>query len=319
MKKIQLIISFFVACAISISLTSFPSAEENIPFLVTFSKQAEKSWGDDDNIQIYFISIPKSRIDPIYIRIYDPEIGGKHDENRSGFDSKTKFTIFGGKACFSDPDAKKQDPTGNFKSGIQLGTKTFGAETDYDNKWYVFGPFNPTEGEYSSDFGTYILKVVVEGLDGDDGNLYKIDVSSDKNSNTLIEGVNSFTYEYCFRTHDAALSVSHLYPFVSPGVISVRVNTFDYDDEGAVKIISVAKKGEVVTAAGDGLWNISQHKILPSEANTSLDIQFIKKKTVNNNNMVVYITDQYGELLPFYASPIGGVPKFKSKIVVKEK
>ena len=93
----------------------------------------------------------------------------------------------------------------------------------------------------------------------------------------------------------------------------------ELSSEGAVKIISVAKKGEVVTAAGDGLWNISQHKILPSEANTSLDIQFIKKKTVNNNNMVVYITDQYGELLPFYASPIGGVPKFKSKIVVKEK
>lgn len=319
MRKIQLIASIIVASATCISLTSFPSPEENIPFLVTFSKQADKSWGDDDNIQIYFISIPKSRIDPIYIRIFDPEVGGQHDENRSGFNSKTKFTILGGKGCFSEPDAKKQDPTGNFKSGIQLGTKTFGAESDYDNKWYVFGPYNPTEGEYSADFGTYIIKVVVEGLDGDDGNLYRIDVSSDKNNSTLIEGVNSFTYEYCFRTHDAALSVSHLYPFVSPGVISVRVNTYDYDDEGTVKIVSVAKKGEVVTATGDGIWNVSQHKIVASEANTSLDIQFIKNKTVNNNNMVVYITDQYGELMPFYASPIGGIPKFKSKIVVKEK
>lgn len=319
MRKIQAIIGIVVIASICVSLTSFPSPEENIPFLVTFSKQAEKSWGDDDNIQIYFISIPKSRIDPVYIRIFDPEVGGKNDENRSGFNSKTKFTIFGGKGCFSDPDAKKQDPSGNFKSGIQLGTKTFAAEADFDNKWYSFGPFNPTEGEFNADFGTYIIKIVVEGLDGDDGNLYKIDVSSDKNTSALIEGVNSFTYEYSFRTYDANLSVSHLYPFVSPGVISIRVNTFDYDDEGAVKIVSVAKKGEIVTAAGDGLWNVSQHKILASEANTSLDVQFIKKKTTNNNNMVVYITDQYGELLPFYASPIGGIPKFKGKIVVKEK
>jgi hypothetical protein len=319
MKKFHFLTVTVVLALFSISLTTFPSPEENIPFLVTFSKQAEKSWGDDDNIQIYFISIPKSRIDPVYIRIFDPEIGGKHDESRSGFNSKTKFTILGGKGCFSDPDAKKQDPSGNFKSGIQLGTKTFGAEGDYDNAWYSFGPYNPTEGEYSADFGTYIIKVVVEGMDGDDGNLYRIDVSSDKKESTLIEGVNSFTYEYCFRTNDAVSSVSHLYPFVSPGVISIRVNTFDYDDEGIVKIVSAAKKGEVVNASGDGKWNVSQHKTVSSEISTSLDVQFIKSKTVNNNNLAVYITDQYGELLPFYASPIGGIPKFKGKIVVKPK
>lgn len=319
MKKTTLIFLLIALAAGSISLTSFPSAEENIPFLVTFSKEAQKSWGDDDFIQIYFISIPKSRIDPIYIRILDPQIGGQHDENRSGFNSRTKFSIYGGKDCYSDPAARMQDPTGNFKSGIELGSKIFGAETDYDNKWYAFGPFNPTEGEYNTESGTYIMKIVVEGLEGDDGNLYKIDVSGDKTTSVLIEGLNSFTYEYCFRTHDALNSISHVYPFVSPGVISVRVNTFDYDDEGAVKIISVAKKGEAVLASGDGQWNISQHKIVTGEANTSFDVQFVKQKAVNNNNVVVYITDQYGALLPFYASPIGGVPKFKGKIVVKEK
>jgi hypothetical protein len=33
--------------------------------------------------------------------------------------------------------------------------------------------------------------------------------------------------------------------------------------------------------------------------------------------MVFYITNQYGELMPFYTVPIGGVPKYKYKIGVK--
>jgi hypothetical protein len=34
--------------------------------------------------------------------------------------------------------------------------------------------------------------------------------------------------------------------------------------------------------------------------------------------MVLYVTNQYGELLPFYASPIGGIPKFKYKIIINK-
>ena len=47
-----------------------PSPDENIPFLVTFSKSSDKTWGDDDNIQIYFFSIPQDIKTPFYIRIY---------------------------------------------------------------------------------------------------------------------------------------------------------------------------------------------------------------------------------------------------------
>jgi hypothetical protein len=294
-----------------------PSLDENIPYLVTFSKEADKSWGDDDNIQIYFLTIPQSRTEPIYIRIFDPNNGGKIDENQGGFNSKTNFSLYGGKLAHSNPDAKKQDPTGNYKSGVMLGTKTFGDDADYDEKWYSFGPFNPAEGELQPDYGGYVFKLIVEGLEGDDGNLYKISISSKKDENTAIEGGNAFAYEYCFRTNDKPGSVSHIYPFVPKGVVSVKVNTFDYDGEGIVRIISVAKKGELVKLSTDANWVASEHKIIDLEINTSLDIQLVKKNNVNNNNLVVYVTNQYGELMPFYAAPIGGIPKFSGKVVIK--
>ena len=36
-----------------------PGKDENIPFLVTFGKSGETSWGDDDFNSIFFFTIPK--------------------------------------------------------------------------------------------------------------------------------------------------------------------------------------------------------------------------------------------------------------------
>ena len=314
---------FLFFCFLVPAVTGFaqvvPSVEENIPYLVTFSKSADKNWGDDDNVQVFFFSIPETRKDPVYIRVYDPDVFGKVDEERGGFNSKTSFSIYGGKNALSDPDARKTNPEGNYRSGVQLATKTFGSDPVYDDKWYSFGPFNPAEGELSPEFGGYIFKVVIEGMEGDDGNLYRLSLSSKTDQNITIEGGNGFTYEYCFRTNEKTSTVSHLYPFIGKNVVSVKVNTFDYDKEGIVRVVSVVNKGETTEISNDGNWSVSMHKIMPGEVNTSLDVQVIKKNPVKNNNVVIFIANQYGEALPFFTIPIGGSPKFKPSIVVKPK
>lgn len=35
-----------------------PGADENIPFLMTFGKDSQTEWGDDNFVQIIFFSIP---------------------------------------------------------------------------------------------------------------------------------------------------------------------------------------------------------------------------------------------------------------------
>ena len=71
-----------------------PAKNENIPYLVTFGNKADKSWGDDDFNQIIFFSVPETQKTPFFIRIFDPNVGGKIDENRGGFNSKTKFSLY---------------------------------------------------------------------------------------------------------------------------------------------------------------------------------------------------------------------------------
>ncbi|MFN6946496.1 MAG: hypothetical protein ACK4ND_16230 [Cytophagaceae bacterium] len=300
-----------------ISAQPVPSSEENIPYLVTFGKDAETSWGDDDFSQTFFFIIPKDYKKPLFIRVYDPDTGGAIDEIKGQADSKTQFSIYGGKGTITDSAATSIHPEGKVKSGILLASKTFGKEGTYDKNWYSFGPFNPLQGEYVPNYGGYVFKIIAEGISGDDGNLYKYFLSSSPVENIPIEGANAFTFEYTFRLHDHPGAVSHIYPFVSSDVVAVKIHTFDFDNDGRIRIVSVAKKHEEVILSGDNEWTTSTHKISEQEKNTSLDIQIIKTSTITNNNVVFYITNQYGKALPFYTSPIGGTPKFKYEIGVK--
>lgn len=316
MKKILALALLFCVC-LKAEAQQVPSNDEKIPFLCTFSKASDPNWGDDDFVQIFFFVVPQTEKNPVYIRVFDPEVGGRHDEVHGSFNSKTRFTVYGGKGAISNPDARKENPTGNYKSGIELGSKVFTSDTTYDNKWYTFGPFNPVEGELQPDFGGYVFKLVIEGMEGDDGNLYRLFLSSQPTVNKPIEGANAFAFEYALRLFDTRGAVSHLYPFVGPGVTAVLIKVFDFDDDGILRIVSVAKKGELAKSSGNGNWLTTEHKVVNEEINTSLDIQFIKQKDSKNNNVVVNVTNQYGELMPFFTAPIGGVPKFKFKIGVK--
>ena len=62
-----------------------PAEDENIPHLVTFGANSDRSWGDDDFCQIFFFKVPKSYTQPFYIRVYDPDTGGELDEMKGDF------------------------------------------------------------------------------------------------------------------------------------------------------------------------------------------------------------------------------------------
>jgi hypothetical protein len=296
-----------------------PNVDENIPNLMVFGKEAPTSWGDDDFSQTFFFLVPKDFNKPIFIRVYDPDIGGDLDEINGVWNTKSTYTVYGGKGCWSDKDAQGNDPVGNYKSGTMLATKTFGEDARYDQKYYTFGPFNPSEGEYSERFDKNVFKIICEGVEGDDGNLFQYFLSTDPNSNKPVEGGNAVAYEYSFRMHNNPEEVSHIYPFIDDKTITVMLYNFDWDNDGFIRIVSVAKKGQIGKVSNEADWVNYEFKVLEEEKNTSLDIQFIKKKDipVKNNNVVIYVRNQYNENIEFFTSPIGGVPKYKYSIGVK--
>ena len=296
-----------------------PAWDENIPYLMTFGMNGETSWGDDDFSQTFFFKIPPNYRDPFYIRVYDPDVGGNVDEINGFWDTRMSYSIYGGADSFTNDDAKGIQPTGEYRSGTLLASRIFGMDNRYDDNWYTFGPFNPTEGEFVEDIGGYIFKIICEGVTGDDGNLYRYFLSKSANENIPIEDGNAFTYEYSFRMWNDLVNIAHIYPYVDTATIYVKQNNFDWDDDGLIKVVSSVKKGFYQATSNEDDWAESKIQIVDSEQNASLDFQFIKKQEflVRNNNVVISVENQYGELLPFFTIPIGGVPVYKSSILVK--
>ncbi len=315
MKKILLMLT-----GLTLIINGFsqpvPAGDENIPYLMTFGPKAGTSWGDDDFSQTFFFLIPKKFTQAIYIRVYDPEIGGQCDEINGLWDTKMTYSVYGGKESYSLKDAQETQPQGNYKSGNLLTTKSFSNQVNYDKNWYTFGPFNPSEGEFVSKFDGYVFKVICDGVAGDDGNLYRYYLSTLADVNKPVEGANAFAYEYSFRMHDDPNEVSHIYPFVDDRTLTVKLANFDWDSDGLIRTVSVARHGQLTKVSAEDVWIEDEFKIFEEEKNTSLDIQFIKKKNppVRNNNVVVNVRNQYGELLPFYVIPLGGVPKPRVEI-----
>ncbi len=322
MKRLNIYLTvLFLVCVSLLKAQPVPGTDENIPYLVTFGSGSETAWGDDDFLQIIFFSIPEDFKKPIFLWVFDPDCGGKYDEQKGAWDTRTRFTVYGGKGAASEKDVQKGNKSGKYDSGTSLASKTFGNDAKYDGQWYTFGPFNPNEGEYLPEFGGYIFKMVVEGLSGDDGNLYRFFLSNKETDNYAVEGAFAYYFKYKFRMHDDMNEVSHIYPYIDNKVISIKQSNFDWDNDGFLRIISVAKNGEMMKTSGDNHWSTSTHKILDEEKNTSLDIQMIKNKRtpIKSNNVVIYLENQYGELLPFYSVPLGGIPKYKYSIGVKPK
>ena len=303
---------FFAGSAHLAKAQPAPAEDENIPFLVTFGAFSESSWGDDDFCQVFFFVVPELHTAPFYIRLFDPDTGGELDEMKGSFNTTIKYSIYGGKGAWSHTDAKNEDPEGNFESGNLLVSRSFGKDEAFDQQWYTFGPFNQSEGEFSAIMGGYVFKVIAKGIDGDDGNLYRYYMSTKRSENLPLEGGNLFTYEYTFRLSNNQSNVSQIYPYLDDLVTSINIRNYDWDNDGNIRVVSVAKRGELCSISGESEWMESTFPITERERNTSMEIQFIKNRSqlIRNNNVVVIVQNQYGESLPFFVIPIGGRPVY---------
>ena len=116
-----------------------------------------------------------------------------------------------------------------------------------------------------------------------------------------------------------ALPICQIYPYVDDRTISIQISNFDWDNDGVIRIFSVAKNGILSDVSGEDNWVIRKFPIVDEEKNSSIEIQFIKNQSVEvkNNNVVVAVQNQYGDALPFYVIPIGGIPIYSPKIQMK--
>ena len=132
--------------------------------LITYGADAKSIEGDDDFKQVIFFTIPKTtQRDSLYLRIFDPDVGGAWDQQYGEWDSQTRFRLYGGEGAYTAPSVRTPWPKEEDRLAGNLITDiTFGVDKFSDNKWFTFANFSPALGEEVG--GNKVFKLVIEGV-----------------------------------------------------------------------------------------------------------------------------------------------------------
>ncbi|NNE55191.1 MAG: hypothetical protein HKN32_04170 [Flavobacteriales bacterium] len=299
--KTNSLFALIMLLAINLCAQQVPSRVENIDFIMTYGKNAKGVDGDDDNLQVFYFSIPEDSEESIYVRVFDPSVSGKHDAIGSDQRTKFMFHILSGTGEEGFENRFFRNPEKFALRGNMLERKMFGNETEFDNAWYTFGPLNPITGMAHGD-GRRYFRIVAQGQKGNSGNAFKYFVSVEPDRNREVEGCRLYTYEYNFRITKESEGDVHLYPYLPEGVTALKQENFDFDSNASITLFTRKRFGEPCTVSGNGNWVESIHQIHEDEVNSSAEIRLSKIDSWNND-VVFSVKNQYGEYLPFLASP----------------
>ena len=165
------------------------------PRLVTFGTDAQQYEGDHDFRQLIRLFVPDTA-GPLYLRVFDPDVAGAFDEPQRGFNTRTQFSLYGAGGVprlYRDADGIIQETV----EGEALASVTFGADPDTDGRWLTLFPIDVQAGRANEGMREFVL--AVEGLSGDDGNVFDVAVSRSETANEPLAGVRLLSYAPTFQ------------------------------------------------------------------------------------------------------------------------
>ncbi|BCH23264.1 PKD domain-containing protein [Mesorhizobium sp. L-8-3] len=154
--------------------------------LVTFGPMARVNEGDHDFRQVVRIALPEAA-GTVHVRVYDPDAAGTYDEPKAGFDTTTRFSLFGDGATAR----LSRDAAGVVQESIDgtpLATAEFGADPALDGRWTTLFSVDAAKGSRTA-AGAREFLLLVEGLTGNDGNVFDVTVSRTEDANQPPEGL----------------------------------------------------------------------------------------------------------------------------------
>jgi hypothetical protein len=212
-----------------------PAATLETGEMVTFGTATSSPGnGDNDQVQVIFLTVPNTITDTLYVHIFDPDVGGgtAFDERQGGaWDTATTFSLYGGDDAYDNPAAQQatfapSDP--GISSGTLITSQTFAEDASLEGNWYTLATVNPNQGEAVG--SSYVFKLSVIGANsGDDGNRYNVMLSTDPDplENAPPAGGRIFAYSWTFPL--VAGSPKRLYPYVPPGTLLFAQHNWDID------------------------------------------------------------------------------------------
>ncbi len=290
------------------------AAQEYTP-LVTYGPAASTQEGDADFKQIVFLQMPAGLADSLFVRIFDADCGGRHDTPFGGFDTTTRFRLYGGNGAFTAPTATDPAPNAAAQTaGVLLADETIGVDPFRDDKWINLAVIRAGQGEIVG--GRAYFKLLIEGAGGNDANSYNLFLSAAELSNQALPEVRTLNFAPTIRLPEANI-FSEMRFFVPVGATEVIVHNFDA--VGAQVWVETAFRASLpVAPAGQNVWSEARVKLEPHETGRLCALNF-KGGSEIPNDASFYVTDTDGKTLAIEQPIFNQAPRRRPVAVVETK
>ena len=87
--------SVLIALLLSVSAGKAQESAVERPLSVVYGPKALAQEGDDDHREEILLSVPAGTSDKLYVRVFDPDLGGDHDLVYGKPDTEARFMVYG--------------------------------------------------------------------------------------------------------------------------------------------------------------------------------------------------------------------------------
>jgi large repetitive protein len=267
---------------------------QEAPLVVTYGPKASTAEGDPDFREVIFLSVPDGLEDRLYLRVFDPDTGGEHDlVYNAADDTQVRFTLFGGEGAYTGVAGAGVEPGAEqLAAGTALGEQVVAASAASDDRWQTLFSVAAEQGEAVG--GRRIFRLQVEGVAGDDANLYGATLSLRDRRNLAPQGLEIVDFAPTARVPDKTRMTELRFQVPADGE-KLTIRNFDAAN-GSLAFVS-AFRSAPLTASGQNEWRESEIVLQPDERGQIAAITMAGGDEIPND-VTLEIRDQAGQLLP---------------------
>ena len=273
---------------------------------INFGPQASPSEGDDNYIQSIHFKLPLNYNRKAYVRIFDAACGSSLDERIGIWDSKFRFSLYNGEVP-EDSLLNSDD----YKARIQnrlIKEIEVGQDKEYLERWALLAGISNDSGS------TYTL--VSQGLEGNDGNVFELFVSSDSSENRTIDNVQFYSFEPTIQVSRDTKKISFK---MLPGSNDDEINLHTFDFDGTkIELSTLLRDGVPLTENDPAHWSSIKIPLNKYERGNYCALDF-GPEMHKINDITFYFTYKQGKKLPVQLPFFDKVPATIPNVIKKIK
>ncbi|WP_421724758.1 PKD domain-containing protein [Bauldia sp.] len=268
------------------------------PLLVNYGAAAAPRQGDNDHAQAIYLSVPATTTGPLYVRVFDPDIGDSFDEVEGRANTRMRYALFGGPDAYVPEVAELEALTETERTaGELLADTAYRRDRNVDGAWVTIAEVSPDQGDLVGD--QRIFRLLVEGTNGDDGNVYDVTVSTADDANVAPDDLRIFGTTISARMPRRGV-ITELRFMVPDDARAIVVGNFDAAAGEAfltTKFISYP-----LESSDQGNWAVTTVPIRANDRGKMAAITLSGGQEFPND-ATFYVTTEAGALIPFELPP----------------